>query len=151
MLMYGRQPDPPKTLRREEDRLVEGQGQQEALDNWASCMDKLRELHDRARADAQAEQTRQAKYYDAHRRPPEFCLGDRVWKDSKVLSSAADGISAKLAPKYLGPYTIVNILGQNTYEIQGEDGQTIRPVHAQQLKRYVSAGKPRDYPDIVAT
>ena len=42
----------------------------------------------------------------------------------------------------------MDILGQNTYEIQGEDGRTIRPVHAQQLKRYVSAGKPRDYPDI---
>ena len=52
MLMYGRQPDPPKTLKREEDWLVEGQRQQGALDNWASLMDKLRELHDRARTEA---------------------------------------------------------------------------------------------------
>ena len=42
----------------------------------------------------------------------------------------------------------MNILGENTYEIQGEDGRTIRPIHAQQLKRYVSAGEPKDYLDI---
>ena len=86
-------------------------------------MDKLRELHDRARTDAQAEQARQDKYYDGHRRPPEFYLGDRVWKENKVLSSAADGISAKLAPKYAGPYTIVNILGENTYEMPPPGGE----------------------------
>ena len=110
-------------------------------------MDKLRELHDRAAADAQAEHARQAKYYDADRRSPEFYLGDRVWKENKVLSSAVEGISAKLATMYARPYTIVNILGENTYEIQGEDGRTIRPVHAQQLKRYVAAAEPKDYFD----
>ena len=82
-------------------------------------------MQDLATADAQAEQARQARYYDAHRRPPEFCLSDRVWEENKVPSSAAEGICAKLAPKYAGPYTIVNILGENTYEIQGEDGRTI--------------------------
>ena len=39
----------------------------------------------------------------------------------------------------MGPYTIVNILDEDTYEIQGEEGRTISPVHAQQLKRYIPA------------
>ena len=78
LLNYGRQPDQSKTLRQEEDQLAEEQRQQKALGNWTSRMDKLRELHDLVASDAQAEQARQAKYYDAHRRHPEFCLSDLV-------------------------------------------------------------------------
>jgi len=55
-------------------------------------------------------------------------------EEKKVLSSKAKGFTASLAPKYTGPYVIVERLGMNTYAIADEKGTEQRPVAVQQLK-----------------
>ena len=91
-------------------------------------------MHDKAAAQARVAQDRQASYYDAGRREPSFKPGDRVWKRSHPLSSAATGIAAKLATKFEGPYWITDTLSPNTYRLIGEGGQVEEVVAADQLK-----------------
>ena len=43
-------------------------------------------------------------------------------KKNKVLSSATQGVVAKLAPRFAGPYTITKVLGSNTYELTDRGG-----------------------------
>ena len=50
--------------------------------------------------------------------------------------SAAQGIVAKLAPKYTGPYVITAKLGSNVYELQDLEGKDFGKVHVQDLKLY---------------
>ena len=42
-----------------------------------------------------------------------YNLGYKVWKRNRVLSSALQGVAAKLSPKFAGPYTIAAQLGPN--------------------------------------
>ena len=51
-------------------------------------------------------QKRQVRYYNASRHELRYNLGDKVWKRNCVLLSASQGVAAKLAPKFAGPYTI---------------------------------------------
>ena len=84
-----------------------------------------------------AAQARQASYYDARRRDTPFAVGDKVWEKNRVLSSAAKGIAAKLAPKFSGPYWILEARGSNSYRLVGADGVEEALVHAEHLKPHV--------------
>ena len=101
-------------------------------------MGALPELYERAAAKARAAQECQAGYYDAGRREPSFKPGDREWKRSHPLSSAAKGFAKKLAPKFEGSYWITDVLGANTYRLVGNGGQIEEVVAADQLKRCLS-------------
>ena len=138
MMLYGRQPEPPGTQRRLQEVAAETSAQEESLDRWKDRLDGLPDLHQRAASQARAAQDRQASYYDAGRREPDFKPGDKVWKRSHTLSSAAKGIAAKLAPKFEGPYWITAVLGSNTYRLVSDGGQIEEVVAADQLKPYRS-------------
>ena len=77
-------------------------------------------------------QKRQARYYNASRREVRYNLGDKVWKRNRVISSALQGVAAKLAPKFAGPYTIAAQLRPNVYEVVDQDrrakGRLVRKI-----------------------
>lgn len=83
------------------------------------------------------EKKKQEKYYHAHRRESQLQDGDvLVWMVNRVLSSAPKGISAKLAPKYRGPYLITEKRGTNTYRLLDADGAVEDIVNAKDLKKF---------------
>ena len=45
-------------------------------------------------------------HYDLRRRPKEFKVGDRVWRKNYSLSDKAKHYNSKLAPRYVGPFSI---------------------------------------------
>ena len=53
-----------------------------------------------------------------------------------MLSSALQGVAAKLAPKFAGPYTIAAELGPNVYEVVEQDGKSVSKVHVEDLKPF---------------
>ena len=110
MLLYGRQPEPPGTQRRLQEVASDAPAQEESLARWKERLEAFSKLHQRAASQARAAQDRQASYYDAGRREPDFKPGDRVWKRSHTLSSAPKGIAAKLAPKFEGPYCVSSFM-----------------------------------------
>lgn len=60
---------------------------------------------------------RNRRVYNLRRRPVEFREGDRVWRRSKAQSDSAKYFTAKLAPTFVGPFTIKRKIGYCTYEI----------------------------------
>ena len=54
-----------------------------------------------------------------------------------MLSNAAQRFSAKLAPKYDGPFEIIAIKSPTVYELAMEGTRRNAKVHVQELKRYV--------------
>ena len=54
-----------------------------------------------------------------------------------MLSSALQGVAAKLAPKFAGPYTIAAQLGPNVYEVvDHQDRKSVDKVHVKDLKPF---------------
>jgi hypothetical protein len=57
-----------------------------------------------------------AHYYDQHRTPaPKFAKGDRVYLDASDISTTRP--SSKLAHRYLGPFKILERVGQSAYRL----------------------------------
>lgn len=78
---------------------------------------------------------KQKKHYDKTRRDVLYEEQDRVWMRSHPYSKAEKAFSAKLAPKWQGPYRIVRRLSPLNYEIVLEEsGEVYRVAHVSRLK-----------------
>uniref|UniRef100_A0A3P8SHI7 Integrase catalytic domain-containing protein n=1 Tax=Amphiprion percula TaxID=161767 RepID=A0A3P8SHI7_AMPPE len=78
---------------------------------------------------------RQKSNYDKHRRDMSFEKKDRVWLRAHPMSKAEKSFTAKLAPKWQGPYRILQQTGSLNYEVVLEDsGEDHRNVHISRLK-----------------
>lgn len=72
--------------------------------------------------------------YDFRRRSEEFLPNQLVWRKNYVLSDASKYFSAKLAPKFVGPFLIAKRLSPWTYELKTSDGKPMGVWHAKDLK-----------------
>ena len=59
-----------------------------------------------------------AKYYNRRQQARGFVVGDSVLRRNRMLSSAAQNFSPKLAPKYGGLFTITKQLSPVVYELR---------------------------------
>ena len=105
---------------------------QQLLDQLLPAYSTTRELLDIAHE-------RQTRQYDRHHRPLEFAPGDLVWVTA--LSGIAMGKwrGHKLAPRYEGPYRVVQQLSSLTYTIEHTLTQRrLTPIHVNRLRPYYS-------------
>jgi hypothetical protein len=66
-----------------------------------------------------AAQSRQKSYIDKRRRPLEFEVGDHVYlRVSPLKGVHRFGIKGKLAPRYIGPYPIIDKYGPTSYQVE---------------------------------
>ncbi len=78
---------------------------------------------------------RQKQNYDKGRREGNFTENDRVWLRTHPYSKADKSFSAKLAPRWKGPYRVTRRVGPINYEFVLEDmGEEIRIVNVAQIK-----------------
>lgn len=61
--------------------------------------------------------------YNLRRRPDPFHVDQQVYRKNFVLSDAAKKFTAKLAPKYIGPYRITKCVSPYVYQLQDSDGK----------------------------
>jgi hypothetical protein len=85
-----------------------------------------------------AVQSRRKSYTDKRRSPLEFEVGDQVYlRVSSMKGVRRFGIKGKLAPRYIGPYPILDKYGPTSYQV--ELPATLSGVHnvfyVSQLKR----------------
>jgi hypothetical protein len=85
-----------------------------------------------------AVQSRRKSYTDKRRSPMEFEVGDQVYlRVSSMKGVRHFGIKGKLAPRYIGPYPILDKYGPTSYQV--ELPATLSGVHnvfyVSQLKR----------------
>jgi len=75
-----------------------------------------------------------SRYYNLRKRDVDYRVGQLVYRKNFEQSSAVDYFSAKLAPKFLGPYTIVKKVGYRAYLLQDNQGKKDGPWHIKDLK-----------------
>jgi len=76
-----------------------------------------------------------AHFYNLRRRPVKLSVGQEVYRRNVAKSNAAEGICAKLLPKYLGPFTIVSTCGRLGYMLEEPaTGRRDGPWHVQDLR-----------------
>jgi len=73
-------------------------------------------------------QQRQGHYVDQHRRDIVFQVGDRVLLSTEHLKLIGENRSIKFANRYIGPFKIVRVVGQNAYELELPPQMQIHPV-----------------------
>lgn len=78
-----------------------------------------------------------AKRYNLRRRPVTYKVGDLVLKRNFPQSDAGKHFSAKLAPRYVGPYVIAQKISPLVYTLKDMDGKTIGNWHVQNIKHYI--------------
>jgi hypothetical protein len=67
----------------------------------------------------EAAQARQKSYHDKRRKPLQFEVGDFVYlKVSPTKGVQRFGIKGKLAPRYIGPYEIMEACGSVAYKLK---------------------------------
>jgi hypothetical protein len=92
------------------------------------------------RKNLKAAQARQKSYHDKRRKPLQFEVGDFVYlKVSPTRRLQRFGIKGKLAPRYIGPYEIIEPCGPVAYKLKlPPKMSTIHNVfHVSQLKKCV--------------
>ena len=77
--------------------------------------------------------------YNKNKRDVQFSEGDLVMRRTHPLSSGINKFSTKLAPKYEGPFKIVEIKSPTIYILESVSGdrQRIAKAHVSELKRYI--------------
>ena len=86
----------------------------------------------------EAAQARQKSYADKRRKPIEFEVGDYVYlKVSPMKGVQWFGVKRKLAPRYVGPYLIIEKSGKVAYKIESpyEMRAIFNIFHVSQLKK----------------
>jgi hypothetical protein len=77
--------------------------------------DKVRQIH----ANILTAQSRQKSYTNKKCRPLEFEVGDHVYpRVSPMKGVHRFSIKGKLAPRYIGPYPIINKYGSMSYQVE---------------------------------
>ena len=79
----------------------------------------------------------QAKYYDRRHRDQVFKVGDLVKKPNQIFSSVASNVASKLAPKFTGPYVVVEVISPIVYKSASQEGQLAGRYHVSHLQRYL--------------
>jgi hypothetical protein len=85
-------------------------------------------------------QSRQKSYTNKRRRPLELEVGDHIYlRVSPMKDVRCFGIKGKLAPRYIGPYPIINKYGPMSYQVEQLSNLSgVHNVfHVSQLKRYL--------------
>lgn len=90
---------------------------------FRAVKDKLRGAHERSR-----------NVYNLRRRAVQYLPGQMVWRRNKTLSSAANHITAKLAPRFVGPFRVKKKLGSWSYELESDAGRSLGVWHVSDLK-----------------
>lgn len=75
----------------------------------------------RKRLDKAFERSR--RVYNLRRRDVQYQVGDRVWRRSHAVSDAAQYFTAKLAPKFVGPFIVSKKVSPWAYELEDLQGR----------------------------
>ncbi|XP_037960604.1 uncharacterized protein LOC119689775 [Teleopsis dalmanni] len=132
-ITQGRELRMPSTLY---DAVTPGLGRAtESSDNKAR---KLLEIYAIASRNMGKASQDQARYYNLRRREWKPELGTLVLNRSQPLSNALDGFNAKLAPKYCGPYEVINFVSPVIVKLRELHGDKIISAHLSRIKQYHS-------------
>lgn len=116
------------------DKLLHGQNLSPSGPSY-DVVHQLSQLQRKAKENCKRAQARQLRSYNKKRRDVSFQEKDRIWVRNFPQSSSQRNFSAKLAPKWKGPYRIIQQLGPLNYQVALEaTGEDVRTVHVCNMK-----------------
>lgn len=132
-LNFGRELIPPNMARRE------AEGDPPTDRNYthqdvAKNLTKLEDVYKLVRRKLDEAYQTQRRAYNLRRRPYSPKIGDEVYKKEYPLSNAAKHFSAKLAPKFSGPYRIKKIISPVIVLLQIPNSRRSERVHVKDIK-----------------
>jgi hypothetical protein len=130
--LYGRRCQTPLSWSETGERKIFGP------DLVVEAEDKVRIIQ----ANLKTAQSRQKSYADQRRKPLQFQVGDFVYlRVSPIKGVQRFGIKGKLAPRYIGPFEILQVCGQVAYKLRlPSQMAAIHDVfHISQLKKSIKA------------
>lgn len=130
-LTQGREPRLPKALY-DEGIIGTGASQKLADDRAA----ELREIFAIVRRNIAKASQDQCAHYNLRRRPWRSKIGDLVLHRQHHLSKAGEQFTAKLSPKFEGPYQIIAFASPVIVKLLGTSKNDIRTAHIQDVKPY---------------
>ncbi|KAK3917286.1 Retrovirus-related Pol polyprotein from transposon 412 [Frankliniella fusca] len=77
---------------------------------------------------------RNARRYNLRRRDVEFEVGSLVYRRNFVKSDKTKDFTAKLAPKFIGPFKVKKRIGLRAYLLEDEEGEENGPWYVNDLK-----------------
>lgn len=93
----------------------------------------------------EAAQQRQKRYADRSRRDASFDLGSQVLLSTshlKLRDSKDTSTTAKLLPRWVGPFTVIEKIGRAAYKLKLPEGWRVHPVfHVSLMKPYQTDGR----------
>ncbi len=108
----------------------------------------LQQALSRAKASLAKAQDRQKHYYDKHRQDVVFSVGQQVLLNTKNIRPEA-GTVKKLLPRWIGPFLVADIIGQNAVRLQLPVTWKIHNVfHVQLVKPYKGDGTVQPPPPV---
>lgn len=114
----------------------ENAGMSEPVRSWENRVNSLDGVFDMVRGKIGKEKDKQAKYHNRDKREFDFAIGSKVLKRNFVLSSKEKNFNAKLAPRFIGPFTIAEKVSSNVYLLE-KDGERLKnSVHSKDLKPF---------------
>jgi hypothetical protein len=133
-LNLGRELTPTNSLRYREQEVTDIEARDTA--EWAGRMKELQVIREWVAENLDKANQKQAYQYNLRRRSRTFRVGDLVLKRQHLLSSAAQHIAAKLAPKFQGPLKIKRVISPTVYELAQLDDSPVGKAHIEDLKPY---------------
>ena len=134
-LNFGREPQPTNSLRKRID--TESKIESRSPESWQQRMNKIQSMRDWVVKNLDDAFARQSKYYNLRHRKLRFHKDDLVLSRCRTLSSKVKKISAKLNPKFIGPYRISKILSPTVYELCDLTHKFVGKSHVEDLKPYL--------------
>lgn len=98
---------------------------------------EMRTLYEEVSKALSTSHQRNIKNYNLRRRPQEFQEGTLVWKRNYTQSDASKFYSAKLAPRFVGPFVIQKKISSLVYALVDLKGKAIGNWHVSDLKKYL--------------
>ena len=95
---------------------------------------KLQEIREEVVRKLNAAYQKNARYYNLRRRPCELLEGQEVYRKNHEQSDKAKYFTAKLAPKFVGPFRVKKKVGTKGYLLEDNSGKEDGPWHIQDLK-----------------
>jgi hypothetical protein len=105
-------------------------------DNVTEVEEKVKQIQ----ANILAAQSRQKSYTNKRYSPLEFKVGDHVYLRVSLMKGVRRfGIKGKLAPRYIGPYPIIDKYGPTSYQVElsAKLAGVHNVFHVSQLKRWL--------------
>lgn len=122
-LNLGRDPKPINSWRKRKEGDLEIDPEGPEL--WKERMEKLQVLKDWVVKNLDLAFQKQTRYYNLRRRQLKFSKGDLVFMRNRTLSSKLKQVSAKLNPRYIGPFKVFKVKSPTVYELTDLSSQKL--------------------------